>query len=166
MPEMTITSPFVDSNTCAMGIGQPYATVNLNSAGVDFIPQSGSKNLTSENNWEIRPPYHRVTILCFLFGFFQLQTFKKETKIRCRDRITKKGRKKWEEEEKERSIMHGWEDGGGGRGRGTFDIPEDCPFSQSVPCMEGNKKTTSHPCAPVLYRAVFMNVQFFWGFWS
>jgi len=39
MPELTITSPNVDSNTCTMD-GQPYARV-------DFIPQSGTKNLAS-----------------------------------------------------------------------------------------------------------------------
>ncbi len=43
-PDLTtynITSPHVDSNTCTMGIGQPYARV-------DFIPKSGTKNLASE----------------------------------------------------------------------------------------------------------------------
>jgi hypothetical protein len=30
MSEFTITSPHVDSNTCTMGIGQPFARVDLN----------------------------------------------------------------------------------------------------------------------------------------
>jgi hypothetical protein len=38
---------------------------------------------------------------------------------------------------------------GGGGGEGTFDIPEDCPLSQSVPCMERNKNTTSQPYMPL-----------------
>ncbi len=38
MPELTITSPYVDSNISTMGIGQPFVRV-------DFIPQSGAKNL-------------------------------------------------------------------------------------------------------------------------
>ncbi len=38
--KLTITSPYVDSKTC-MYHGQPYARV-------DFIPQSGTKNLASD----------------------------------------------------------------------------------------------------------------------
>jgi hypothetical protein len=46
MPKLTITSPYVvsrvDSNTFTMGIGQPYARVDLNP-----MPKSGTKNLAS-----------------------------------------------------------------------------------------------------------------------
>jgi hypothetical protein len=43
MPELTITSPYVYSNMCTMG--NPLLESTLTYARVDFIPQSGAKNL-------------------------------------------------------------------------------------------------------------------------
>jgi hypothetical protein len=52
MPEFTIASPYVhsrvNSNTFTMGIGQPYARVNLNPVPKSTLsPQSGSLDLPS-----------------------------------------------------------------------------------------------------------------------
>jgi hypothetical protein len=45
MPELTITSPYVNSNICTMGNPLPESTFTY--ARVDFIPQSEAKNLAS-----------------------------------------------------------------------------------------------------------------------
>jgi hypothetical protein len=48
MPELTTTSPFVNSNTFTMGLGNPMPESTLTpDASVDFIAQSGTRNLAS-----------------------------------------------------------------------------------------------------------------------
>ncbi len=54
MPELTVTSPYVDSrvdsNTCTMGNPMPDSTLTLQYARVDFIPRSRLKILPQKKS--------------------------------------------------------------------------------------------------------------------